>query len=120
MSYSYRYKKLYDQKETHPNILVRLKKTKHINEEEWNELYTVVDAMHSNYTIRLLQKHPSLTEKDIRLATLLRLGYGTVDLQEILCLEEDSLYKSKKRLRNRLDKNRMWNKGELEEFLSSF
>lgn len=114
------YQKLLERKEAYPNILLRLKKTKQIQETEFDELFAMVDALHKNFTVRMVERHPGLTEKDLRLCCLIKLGYETLDLKDILNLEEDSLYKSKKRLRQRLDKNRKWNKGELEKYLSSF
>ena len=80
----------------------------------------MVDALHKNFTVRMVERHPGLTEKDLRLCCFIKLGYETLDLKDILNLEEDSLYKSKKRLRQRLDKNRKWNKGDLEAYIASF
>ncbi len=114
------YQKLLERKEAYPNILLRLKKTKQIQETEFDELFAMVDALHKNFTVRMVERHPGLTEKDLRLCCLIKLGYETLDLKDILKLEEDSLYKSKKRLRQRLDKNRKWNKGDLEAYIASF
>ncbi len=114
------YQKLLERKEAYPNILLRLKKTKQIQGNEWDELFAMIDALHKNFTVRIFERHPGLTEKDLRLCCLIKLGYETLDLENILNIEEDSLYKSKKRLRQRLDKNRKWNKGDLEAYILSF
>lgn len=114
------YEKLAERRTNCPNILLRLKQTKQIQDCEWDELYAMVDALHNNFTVRLSESHPGLTDKDLKLCCLIKLGYKTLDLECILNLEEDSLYKGKKRLRNRLDKNRKWNKGELETYITEF
>ena len=114
------YEKLAERRAACPNILLRLKQTKQIQDCEWDELYAMVDALHNNFTVRLSESHPGLTDKDLKLCCLIKLGYKTLDLECILNLEEDSLYKGKKRLRNRLDKNRKWNKGELEMYITEF
>lgn len=114
------YERLFERRVVCPNILLRLKQTKQIQDCEWDEFFAMVDALHNNFTVRLLDTHPGLTDKDLRLCCLIKLGYETLDLECILNLEEDSLYKSKKRLRNRLDKNKKWSKGELEVYIAEF
>ncbi len=106
--------------ETTPNILLRVKQTQQITEYEWNEFFAAVDALHQNFTERLIKQHSNLTPKDVRLCVLIRLGYDTPVIQTILHLEEDSLYKSSSRLKQRLFNGRSFKNGDLEKYLCSF
>ena len=114
------YEKIIKRKENIPDILTRIKKTNRIEEIEWPELIAHIDALHCQFSARLKKAYPELTDTDIRLCCLIKLGYDRKEQIELLALNEDSFYKRKQRLRKRIDKNKKWGKGELESFIRSF
>ena len=114
------YEKIIKRKENIPDILTRIKKTNRIEEIEWPELIAHIDALHCQFSARLKKAYPELTDTDIRLCSLIKLGYDRKEQIELLALNEDSFYKRKQRLRKRIDKNKKWGKGELESFIRSF
>ena len=114
------YEKIIKRKESIPDILTRIKKTNRIEEIEWPELIAHIDALHCQFSARLKKAYPELTDTDIRLCCLIKLGYDRKEQIELLALNEDSFYKRKQRLRKRIDKNKKWGKGELESFIRSF
>ena len=114
------YEKIIKRKENIPDILTRIKKTNRIEEIEWPELIAHIDALHCQFSARLKKAYPELTDTDIRLCSLIKLGYDRKEQIELLALNEDSFYKRKQRLRKRIDKNKKWEKGELDSFIRSF
>ena len=114
------YEKIMERKENIPDILTRIKKTARIEESEWPELIAHIDALHCQFSARLKKAYPELTDADIRLCCLIKLGYERKDQIALLALNEDSFDKRKQRLRKRIDKNKKWEKGELDSFIQSF
>ena len=114
------YEKIMERKENIPDILTRIKKTARIEESEWPELIAHIDALHCQFSARLKKAYPELTDADIRLCCLIKLGYERKDQIALLALNEDSFDKRKQRLRKRIDKNKKWEKGELDSFIRSF
>ena len=114
------YEKIMERKENIPDILTRIKKTARIEESEWPELIAHIDALHCQFSARLKKAYPELTDADIRLCCLIKLGYERKDQIALLALNEDSFDKRKQRLRKRIDKNKKWGKGELDSFIRSF
>ena len=116
------YKKMIESKiEHHPNILVRLNKEKWILQPmDWEELYVMLNTFSQNFLKRLKSSYSQMTETDCHIACLIRLGYTQTDLAKLLGVEEETVKKSKQRLRMRIDKHKKWYRGELESFLRSF
>ena len=116
------YKKMIEAKnEYHPNVLVRLSKEKWILQSmDWEELCVMLNAFSRDFVKRLKNTYPQLTETDIHIACLIRLGYAQTDIAELLGVEEETVKKSKQRLRTRIDMHKKWCRGELESFLRSF
>ena len=71
------YEKIIKRKENIPDILTRIKKTNRIEEIEWPELIAHIDALHCQFSARLKKAYPELTDTDIRLCSLIKLGYPT-------------------------------------------
>ena len=114
------YEKIMERKENIPDILTRIKKTARIEESEWPELIAHIDALHCQFSARLKKAYPELTDADIRLCCLIKLGYERKDQIALLALNEDSFDKRKQRLRKRIGKDKKWEKGELDSFIRSF
>ena len=114
------YEEIIKQRENTPDIFTRIKQTHTIEEKEWPELIARTDALHQQFFERLRKAFPQLTETDLQLCCLMRLGYDKKEQKSLLKITDDSLEKRKQRLKRRLDPNKKWEKGELEQFIHHF
>ena len=103
-----------------PDILTRINQAGKIEEDDWQELVSYTNGLHLQFAKRLKKSYPQLLEADIRLCCLIKLGYTRSEQIELLKITEDNLDKKKQRIRNRLDNNRKWKKGELEDIIRLF
>ena len=69
--------------------------------------YLQVDDMHKNFVSRLMMRCPTLTEREKRLAILLRLGFSSKEISSLMNIEIKSVETNRYRLRKklRLDRN---------------
>ena len=114
------YEEAIKQKENTTDIFTRIKQTRKIEEKDWPELISNTDALHQQFSERLRKTYPQLLESDIRLCCLIKLGYTRKEQIILLTITEDNLDKRKQRLKKRLDNNRKWRKGDLEDIINSF
>lgn len=114
------YEEIIKQRENTPDIFTRIKQAHTIEEKEWPELIARTDALHQQFFERLRKAFPQLTETDLQLCCLMRLGYDKTEQKSLLKITDDSLEKRKQRLKRRLDPNKKWEKGELEQFIHHF
>lgn len=114
------YEEIIKQRENTPDIFTRIKQAHTIEEKEWPELIARTDALHQQFFERLRKAFPQLTETDLQLCCLMRLGYDKKEQKSLLKITNDSLEKRKQRLKRRLDPNKKWEKGELEQFIHHF
>ena len=114
------YEEIIKQRENTPDIFTRIKQTHTIEEKEWPELIARTDALHQQFFERLRKAFPQLTETDLQLCCLIRLGYDKKEQKSLLKITDDSLEKRKQRLKRRLDPTKKWEKGELEQFIHHF
>ena len=83
----------------------------------YNELKTYVDMEFNNFTIRLKEKYPLLTENDILISCLLIAQFETGMIATILNVQTDTLNKYRYRLRTKL---KLTNSDNLHDFLLHF
>lgn len=76
---------------------------------EMDQFYTQVEAQHKNFVSRLLMRCPSLSEKEKRLAIMLRLGFSTKDISSMMNVEPKSVEVSRYRFRRKLKLERSVN-----------
>ena len=76
---------------------------------EMDQFYNQVEELHKNFVSRLLMRCPSLSEKDKRLAILLRLGFSSKDISSMLNVEPKSVEVSRYRFRRKLRLDRSVN-----------
>ena len=114
------YEEIIKQRENTPDIFTRIKQAHTIEEKEWPELIARTDALHQQFFERLRKAFPQLTETDLQLCCLMRLGYDKKEQKSLLKITDDSLEKRKQRLKRRLDPTKKWEKGELEQFIHHF
>lgn len=115
------YKRKIEEKESCPNILVRLdKEKKRLQEDDWEELLLMMNQIFQDFSHHLLEAHPRLSENDLRFCCLIKLGYSLSDLCILLGVQEEAISKRKARMRKHINEDKKWKKGELEAYIKSF
>ena len=76
---------------------------------EMDQFYTQVEGLHKNFVSRLLMRCPNLSEKEKRLAIMLRLGFSSKDISSMLNIEPKSVEVSRYRFRRKLKLDRSIN-----------
>ena len=86
-------------------------------DEEWEDFKVKVGALNPNFYEQLFNKHPDLSKSEIRLLTLIKIGYSQKEIAKILVIEPDSVKKAKSRVRKKLE---LSSSIELSNYLSRF
>jgi DNA-binding NarL/FixJ family response regulator len=77
--------------------------------DEMDQFYTQVENLHKNFVSRLLMRCSNLSEKEKRLAILLRLGFSSKDIAGMMNVEPKSVEVSRYRFRRKLKLDRSVN-----------
>ncbi len=72
-------------------------------ENEWDEFKLKFEELKPNFLNLLLAEYPTLSKSEIRLLTLIRIGYSQKEIANILSIAPDSVKKAKSRVRKKLD-----------------
>lgn len=80
----------------------KLKTTKYIDDQLWQEIKEKIDLLFDNYTKRLYHQIPSLTDGDIQICCLIKLRFSNGDIAKMLAISPTSVYKRKLRLKERI------------------
>ena len=78
----------------------KLKTTKYIDDQLWQEIKEKIDLLFDNYTKRLYHQIPSLTDGDIQICCLIKLRFSNGDIANMLAISPTSVSKRKLRLKN--------------------
>lgn len=73
------------------------------SESDWEHFKLKFEKLNSDFLENLTTDHPDLTKSEIRLLTLIKVGYSQKEIAEILCIEPNSVKKAKSRVRKKLD-----------------
>lgn len=73
------------------------------NDSEWDEFKLKFKQLNPDFLERLTKEHSNLSKSDIRLLTLMKLGYSQKETAEILSIEPNSVKKAKSRVRKKLN-----------------
>ena len=103
-----------------PDLFARIAETKKIDEMVWPELIDNMEVTHRQFTKRLQAAYPQLQKTDIRYCILWKLRYTKKSIIELMDISEDNYFKRHQRIRVRIDNNKKWEKGELEQFIQHF
>lgn len=76
---------------------------------EIDNFYTEVEKLHKDFSIRLTEKYPRLTDSERRLTTLLRLGFSTKYIATLMNISPKSVEIGRHRLRAKLGLDRQQN-----------
>lgn len=80
----------------------KLKTTKYIDDQLWQEIKEKIDLLFDNYTKRLYHQIPSLTDGDIQIYCLIKLRFSNGDIANMLAISPTSVSKRKLRLKERI------------------
>ena len=81
----------------------KLKKhPKALDAVQWEETIGRTNRIYDNYTIRLRNQIPELTENDIRICCLIKLSFSNVEIANILGISSASVSRQKLRLKERI------------------
>ena len=80
----------------------KLKTTKYIDDQLWQEIKEKIDLLFDNYTKRLYHQIPSLTDGDIPICCLIKLRFSNGDIANMLAISPTSVSKRKLRLKERI------------------
>ena len=69
---------------------------------QWEEIKKNIDLLFDNYTIRLSQVIPSITESDLQICCLIKLRFSNPTIASILNISPQSVSKRKFRLKDRI------------------
>jgi tetratricopeptide (TPR) repeat protein len=73
-----------------------------LTEEDWEKYKTIFEKVYPSFFLRLKGIVPDITEAECRIAALIRLHLNTKQMAAMLGISPDSVYKSRQRLRKRL------------------
>ena len=80
----------------------KLKTTKYIDDQLWQEIKEKIDLLFDNYTKRLDHQIPSVTDGDILICCLIKLRFSNGDIANMLAISPTSVSKRKLRLKERI------------------
>lgn len=69
---------------------------------QWEEIKKNINLLFDNYTIRLSQVIPSMTESDLQICCLIKLRFSNPDIADILDISPTSVSKRRFRLKERI------------------
>jgi hypothetical protein len=70
---------------------------------EWSEFKSKFEELNPYFLTNLKENHPDLSKSDIRLLTLIKIGYSQKEIANILSIAPDSVKKAKSRVRKKLN-----------------
>jgi len=88
-------------------------------ETSWNDLFAETDDLYPNFTLRIRAMHPHITDIELMVCCLTRLGIRNSDMAHILCRNDNSVSSIRSRLYEKINgekgSSRLFN-----EFIQSF
>ena len=94
--------KNYINKELHKDELNKLLESHLMTDENWNRFKDVFTKENEDYLQYIEEHYEDLTESNIRLIILLKIGLGNKQISHVLGVSQDSIKKAKQRLRKKL------------------
>jgi ligand-binding sensor domain-containing protein/DNA-binding CsgD family transcriptional regulator len=86
-------------------------------EDYWNEFNVYFNQVDQNFVQAMLDKHPGLTQNDLRICTLTRINLNTKEMASLLNISVRGVEKSRYRLKKRLELNA---EDDLTEYILGF
>ncbi|WMX13097.1 response regulator [Aureispira sp. CCB-E] len=83
--------------------LVRLIENNINSEDHWNSLKDRIDSIYGGFLGRLAEKHPHLSNGDLKLCSFIKLNLTRKEIAEILGVTTEAIKKGRSRLRKKLE-----------------
>lgn len=84
-------------------LFKRLKETpKYIESHEWPSIQEAVNILYNNFTQRLHEDFPALTESDLQICSLIKLKFTTSSIATLTGVSPSSVTKRKQRIKERM------------------
>ena len=74
----------------------------HLSEEDWKDIRLMLDSTYPDFTQKLRNHFPTLTEKDINFCCLVKINMSLQSLSDIYCISGNSVSRRKLRLKEKL------------------
>lgn len=86
------------------HVLDKLQSEGHIrlSEEDWKDIRLMLDSTYPDFTQKLRNHFPTLTEKDINFCCLVKINMSLQSLSDIYCISGNSVSRRKLRLKEKL------------------
>ena len=76
---------------------------RHLSDIDWPSVYKTLDQLFNNYTKRLRQNYPGLTDEDIQCCCLIKLQLSTSAIARLFGIASPSVTKRKQRIKERIN-----------------
>jgi DNA-binding CsgD family transcriptional regulator len=96
--------------------LVMLLKKESAEDKDWEVFKSYFSEVHNNFDLKLKEIYTDISEKEIRLASFLRMNLSTKEIASMLNVLPDSILKSKYRLKKKLNLDK---ETDLTQFLNT-
>ena len=96
--------------------IVMLLKKQNAEDKDWEVFKSYFSEVHNNFDIKIKSIAEDITEKEIRLASFLRMNLSTKEIASMLNVLPDSVLKSKYRLKKKLNLDK---EDDLTQFLNT-
>lgn len=96
--------------------LILLLKRENAEDKDWEVFKSYFSEVHNNFDQKIKQLNTQITEKEMRLASFLRMRLSTKEIASILNVLPESVLKSKYRLKQKLELDK---ETDLTEFLNT-
>lgn len=74
-----------------------------MTDERWIKFRHAFDKVNPGYLLQMKEKHPKITENDLRILALQKLDLNNSSMSELLCISVEGIKKAKQRLKKKLD-----------------
>lgn len=88
----------------------------HLKKEEWDIIIQNTNACFNDFTFRLKEAYPQLSQEEVRFACLLKMEFSLSLLSEIYHIAKGSISRKKMRLKDKMQIDSM----TLDDFIKQF
>lgn len=80
----------------------QLQNLKILTTEDWRKFRSLFEQYRPHFILNLVERYPKLTGSELRLLVLIKIGFDTVEMANVLGISTQSVYKNRYRLRKKL------------------
>ena len=101
-----REKRLIEQLEEKTSIFNEIRQTEKVmSKQQWQNLSTNLNQLHTNFTERLSKQYPQLNEMDIQYCCFMKLNLSNDQIGTLVAVSPQSVIKRKQRIRDKMNTN---------------